>query len=409
MEKILSGVRVLDFTDALAGPYCTRHLADCGCDVISLERPEGKIIRQLPYLFKGQSADYVYNHCGKKSIGIDLKKDGAHDLIMKLARASDVVVENFRPGVMKSLGLAYEDFQKVNPSIIMCSISGWGQNGPYAEMMGADVATQAYSGLLYLSSGPGERPHFVPFAVSDYMAGITAFGAICAALYRRSVTGKGEYIDIALVDCIVATFSNQVAAHLSSNGQEEFRYMLGSFSPDISPCGAYRGRDGWIVIHCRSQVGWERLADVMSRRELASDPRFLTPERRIQNNAELTEIIDEWVQTFDTIDDAVAMLQSYRIMAAPVQSISRIIEEDPQFKARTMLKEIDHPVFGRIGVLNTPIRLKNSEASVDGLPPSLGEHNGYVLHDVLHLDKEEIVKLRKDGVVVEGKEREERE
>ena len=190
MDKVLSGVRVLDFTDRLAGPYCTRYLADCGCDVINVEPPDGANCRTMPYLFEGQSTDYMYNHCGKKSIAIDLKKEGAHALVMKLAKVSDVVVENFRPGVMARLGLDYNAFKKVNPSIIMCSISGWGQAGPYSELMGADVTTQAYSGIFDLT-GPADRPpRFVGIPIADILAGVNAFGAICAALYRRTRNGK---------------------------------------------------------------------------------------------------------------------------------------------------------------------------------------------------------------------------
>ncbi|MBN2058846.1 MAG: CoA transferase, partial [Deltaproteobacteria bacterium] len=166
MDKVLDGVRVLDFTDRLAGPYCTRYLADCGCEVINVEPLDGANCRTMPYLFDGQSTDYMYNHCGKKSIAVDLKNDSAHDLMMELAKVSDLVVENFRPGVMADLGLDYNAFKKANPSIIMCSISGWGQTGPYSELMGADITTQAYGGILDLTGPPDQRPCFVGIPIT---------------------------------------------------------------------------------------------------------------------------------------------------------------------------------------------------------------------------------------------------
>ena len=147
MDKLLDGIRVLDFTDALVGPYCTRYLADCGCEVINLEKPEGKVARFLPYLHKGLAAEFIINHCGKKSVAIDLKADGARELVLDLVKTSDVVVENFRPGVMAKLGLDYDTLKEANPAIIMCSISGWGQTGPYAELMGVDVIVQALRGI----------------------------------------------------------------------------------------------------------------------------------------------------------------------------------------------------------------------------------------------------------------------
>lgn len=399
MDKVLSGVRVLDFTDRLAGPFCTRYLADCGCDVINVEQPGGANARTMPYLFDGQSTDYMYNHCGKKSIVIDLKNDGAHNLVMKLAEVSDVVVENFRPGVMKGFGLDYNAFKEVNPSIIMCSISGWGQAGPYSELMGADITTQAYSGILDLTGPPDRRPCFVGIPIADMLAGVNAFGAICAALYRRARTGIGDYIDIALVDCIFATLRNEVGIHVLTNGKERPK-RRGSFHTNLSPYGVYKGRDGYMVLSCYTPIGFERLSGLIGKPELVIDPRFDTMEKRVKNNRELTKLIEAWLKKFEKVGDAVAFLQSYRIMAAPVLSVTQIIEEDPQIKVREMLKEIEHRTLGPVKFLNTPLRFRNSEASVDGPPPAfVGEHTDSILSGILKLDDEEIKELRAKGIV----------
>jgi crotonobetainyl-CoA:carnitine CoA-transferase CaiB-like acyl-CoA transferase len=403
MDRILSGVRVLDFTDAMAGPYCTTQLANCGCEVINLERPGGKVIRSVPPFHEGYSIDFMYNHCGKKSIAIDLKAVGARDLVLKMAGVSDVVVENFRPGVMASFGLDYAAFQEANPSIIMCSISAWGQTGPYAELMGVDAITQAQSGVVHMSSEPGERPHFVGFPVTDILAGVTAFGAICAALYRRTRTGQGEYIDIAMYECLIAALYNSVGTHILSEGERDYRYM-GSFSPDFSPCGAYKGRDGYLAIFGRTDVAWERITELMGRPELAQDPRFNTMAKRVKRNEEVTDLIERWLQEFEKVSDAALLLQSVRVMAGPVLSIGQVIDNDPHWKAREMLKEIEHPALGPVKFLNTPLRFRNSRANVEGPPPVVvGEHTNYILRDVLKLTDEKVAKLLKDGVVFEAK------
>lgn len=399
MDKVLSGVRVLDFTDRLAGPYCTRYLADCGCEVLNVEQPGGANCRTMPYLFDGQSTDYMYNHCGKKSIVIDLKNDGGRDLVMKLAKVSDVVVENFRPGVMKRLGVDYNALIEANPSVIMCSISGWGQSGPYSELMGADITTQAYSGILDLTGDPERRPCFVGIPIADILGGVTAFGAICAALYRRERTRVGDYIDIALVDCVFAALRNEVGLHVLTNGKQKVN-RRGSFHSNLSPYGVYKGRDGYMVLSCYRPVGFERLAELMGHPDLPRDPRFDTMEKRVKNNRELTKLIEAWLKKFKKVGDAVAFLQSYRIMAAPVLSVTEIIEEDPQVKAREMLKEIEHRTLGPVKFLNTPLRFRNSDASVDEPPPAfIGEHTDEILSSLLKLGDEEIRQLRARGIV----------
>jgi crotonobetainyl-CoA:carnitine CoA-transferase CaiB-like acyl-CoA transferase len=399
MEKVLKGVRVLDFTDRLAGPYCTRYLTDCGCEVINVEQPGGANCRTMPYQFDGQSTDYMYNHCGKKSMVIDLKSDEGRALALKLAVVSDVVVENFRPGVMKRLGLDYTAFREVNPAIIMCSISGWGQSGPYAELMGADITTQAYSGILDLTGPPDRRPCFVGIPITDILAGLNAFGAICAALYRAARTGVGDFIDVALVDCVVATLRNEIGLHILSRGKEEM-LRRGSFHSNLSPYGVYKGRDGYLVLSCYRPVGFQRLAELMGKPDLPTDPRFDTMENRVKHNRELTRLIEAWLKTFKKVGDAVAFLQSYRIMAAPVLTVTQIIDEDPQIKVRQMLKEIEHRTLGPVKFLNTPLRFLNSDASVDGPPPAfIGEHTDEILGGLLKLGDDAIRELKDRGIV----------
>jgi crotonobetainyl-CoA:carnitine CoA-transferase CaiB-like acyl-CoA transferase len=405
MEKILSGVRVLDFTDALAGPYCTRYLADCGAEVLNIEKPGGKVARGIPYVHKGVSVDYIYNHCGKKSVGIDMKKKGARELILQLAKTADVVVENFRPGVMAEFSLTYADFETVNPSVIMCSISGWGQEGPYAERMGADLSIQAISGILNLTGDPGKRPALVGFPVTDILAGLNAFGAICAALFRRAKTGQGEYIDIGMADCAIACLHQAVGVHTLTQGAAKVQ-RAGSFNNDMPSWGVFKGTDGYIVISAATKIGWDRLCDLMGKPELAQDPRFSTREARLKHNDDVVKVIEEWLATFDKVAEVATLLQTYRIQAAPVLSVADIIDEDPQFKVRGMLKEIEHPILGKMQFLNSPLKFSNAKASVDEPPSAVaGEHTDQVLHGLLNLSDDEIALLRKEGIIFSGQEK----
>jgi CoA:oxalate CoA-transferase len=398
MKKVLDGVRVLDFTDALAGPFCTKYLADCGCEVISIEKPGGKMNRSLPFFFKGQGVEYIFIHCGKKSIVVDLKNKKSHDLIMKLAEVCDVVVENYRPGVMKSLGLDYESFKERNPSIIMCSISGWGQSGTKSELMAADISVQAQSGFLDLTGEPDGAPSLVGFPVSDFLAGLNAFGAICAALYNRLLTRQGEYIDIAMLDCAIATLHQAVGVHLLTEGKQE-NHRVGRFNADLSPHGIYKGRDGYIAISARTEEGWQKLVNIMGKPELISDPRFDSQEKRVKNNKEVTQVIEEWLASYEQVSDVALLLQSYRILAAPVLTVGQTID-DPHFAIRDMLTEIDHPVIGKMKVLNSPLKFTNSAACVDKPPPEVaGKDTDYVLRYLLQMNDDEIKELIDTGVV----------
>ena len=399
MNKILGGVRVLDFTDAVAGPFCTRYMADCGAEVITIERPGGKAARGVPYFFKGESLQFIYNHCGKKSIGLDLKKEDSKELVFKLAKKCDVVIENLRPGVMGELGLDYAAFQAVNPSIIMCSISGWGQSGPNAEQMGADLSIQATSGILDLTGEPDKRPVLVGFAVTDLLAGLNAFGAICAALVHRGKTGKGDYIDIAMNDCAVACLHEAFGIHTLTQGKEAMK-RVGSFNNYMPSWGVFKGTDGYIVISAATKIGWDRLTELMDKPELAEDPRFDTREERVKNNEEVVKIVEEWLETFEKVSDVAALLQSYRIQAAPVQTMAQIVDEDPQFATRDMIREIQHPVLGKTKFLNTPLKFKYGDAFINGFfPATPGQDTDEILKSLLDMSDGELEALKQAGVV----------
>jgi CoA:oxalate CoA-transferase len=403
LEKVLQGIKVLDFTWALAGPWATRLLADCGARVIKVEPLGGVINRTFPPIKQGQSAWFMYTNWGKKSICIDLKQDEGKELALELGKVSDVVVENFRPGVMKELGLDYTAFQKVNPAIIMCSISGFGQYGPLSQQMCADTSAQAYSGLLDLTGEPDQTPVFFGTSIGDTSAGTYSFGAICAALYKRTLTGEGAYIDIALVDCLFSQHEFAVGYEVLTNGQQHSR-RAGHHHQALSPLGVHKGRDGYIIINCFRDEGWSRLAEIMGKPELAKDPRFDTGEHRAKNRKEITIEIEEWLQNFESVKDVAALLQSYRILATPVMTVQELME-DPQIQAREMLVEFSHPILGRIKALNSPFRFTPPAACINGLPPiTAGQHTVEILSNVLNFNSEKI-KYLLERKIVSGEDR----
>jgi CoA:oxalate CoA-transferase len=402
MDKILSGVKVLDFTDALAGPHCTRYLADCGAEVINIEKPGGKVIRGIPPFYKGVSSDFIYNFCGKKSVGIDMKKKGSRELILRLAKTCDVVVENSRPGVMKEFQLTYEDFKTVNSSIIMCSISGWGQYGPRAEQMAADLSIQSVSGILNLTGEPDRRPVLVGFPVTDILAAINAFGAICAALYRRAISGVGDYIDIAMADCAINCLHQAVGSHTLTEGKVELK-RTGAFASNMPSWGIFKGKDGYVAISAATKVAWDRLTELMGKPELATDPRFEDRNERLKNKDLVIQITEEWLQTFEHVSDVASLLQSYRIQSAPVLSVRKLIDEDEQFKVRGMLKELEHPILGKVKFLTSPLRFTNHSATAD-IPPTVtpGENTSEVLKGLLNMQDDELDSLKKEGIIFDG-------
>jgi len=392
-KMLLTGVKVLDFTQALAGPFCTRLLHDLGAEVIKVEAPGlGDGARYAPFVKKGYSGYFMQNNCGKKSLSLNLKHPEGVRIAEELVKLCDVVVENFRPKTMDRLGLGYEDLKEINPKIIMCSISGFGQYGPWADRPGYAATAHALSGLMWVT-GKNEDPDHPPMApgaaFGDTGASLHAATAICAALFARDRTSEGEYIDVSLLDCLFDQLDSAVEIHVLSEGRDSHAML--------SPI--YRGRDGWatIALGARDSM-WQGLTKAMDRPDLYKDPRFHPLENRVRNRALVDEVLNEWLNTFEHISDALEKLEEAGIPSAPILSIPEALEH-PQIKARQMMKEIDHPVLGRVPVINSPFRLKNRSAGLKGLPPELGQHNQEVLSEYLGYSKEMIGELEKEGVI----------
>jgi len=396
-NRLLSGVKVLDFSQALAGPFCTRILKDLGAEVIKVEAPGvGDGARNVPFVKKGYSGYFMQQNCGKKSISLNLKHSEGVKIAKELAKSCDVVVENFRPGVMKRFGLDYENLKMINPAIIMCSISGYGQYGPWRSRPGYAAAAHALSGLMWVT-GKNKDPDHPPMtpgaAFGDTGASLHASTAICAALFARDRTGEGEYIDVSLLDCLFDQQDSSIETYVMSEGK--------SFNALLSPI--FEGADGWATIAVGSaDRQWQRMTEAMERPDLLKDSRFHPTEKRMNNRALLDEVISDWLKSFERIDDALEKLETAGIVSARVLPIPEAIEH-PQIKAREMMVEIDHPILGKVPVVNTPFRLKNRKAGLEGLPPELGEHNEEVLSEYLGYSREMIAKLGKEGVIYKNK------
>lgn len=392
-KQLLTGIKVLDLTTALAGPFCTRLLHDLGADVIKIEAPPlGDLSRHLPYLKKGYSGYFMQQNCGKMSLCLNLKSEKGKEIFEKLITLSDVCVENFTPGVMQKLGLDYDRLRKINPRLIMCSISGFGQYGPWASRRGLAATAHAVSGVMWVTGknmNPADPPCPPGAAFGDTGASLHALGAICAALYWREKIGKGEYIDISLLDALFDQQDSAIEKYVLSDGNDTKALL--------SP--VYEGRDGYATIAVNpTDRDWQRLIKAIDRPELLEDEWLSEAKNRWENPDIIIEIVGEWLQSFDHIDDALAILDEVGIVNARILSPGEAIDH-PQIKAREMMVEIDHPVLGKIPMVNSPFRLRYTRAGLRGLPPELGEHNEKILSELLGYSFEDILKLEKDEII----------
>lgn len=398
-ERNLTGLRVLDFTRVLAGPYLNQMLRDLGAEVIKVEKiGKGADERGLPpFGPSGQSGYFMSYNRGKKSIAMDLKSPKAIELIMELAKTVDVVTENFKPGVMASLGLSYEDFKKVNPRIVMCSISLFGQTGPGSDMPGYDINAQSMSGFLWMTGDPDRMPMRCGTSIGDTNAATHALAAILAAVYRRERTGTGQYIDIALRDCLSAVMEVAVPRVTMSNNADK-PHRSGTHHETMAPYGVFEAAEGgYIAIGCLNDAIWARLAKVIGRPDMAEDPRFLGSETRRKNLDEVVAAIEAYTKSQPTVAAAAEAFAKARVPATPVLDIAGVVA-DPGLNAREFFVEINDPLHGKAKLAGIPMRFSDTTVVNPAPPPLLGEHTDEVLSSI-GLDAGRIKALRDEGVV----------
>ncbi len=396
---LLSGVKVLDFTHVLAGPMCTRILSDLGAEVIKLESaPSGDMARSMFHIEHEQSAMFQYTCAGKKSLCVDLKKPDGLRLAKELVAKVDVAVENFAPGVMKKLGLDYAVLKELNPKLVMASISGFGQTGPWSDRTSFDIIGQAMSGVMHMTGEPDGPPQYVGNYIGDPNAGVHAALAICASLFYRDRTGKGQYIDIAQTDSLLYLDVVNVPYHALSHGQHNPK-RFGAYHYAVAPLGVFKGTGGYVVLQALEHQ-WPNFAKAIGRLDLITHPDFATNAKRLEHVKELAAIIETWLQSFSNTTAALDALAQWRIPCAPVLDMAGAISH-PQTVARGMIGEVQHPLLGSIPVVNTPFALSEARRQLQGPAPQLGQHNGEVLTRVLGYSTREVEQLTQIGVIAE--------
>ena len=374
--KALEGLKVLDLTRALAGPYCTLMLGDQGADVIKIEIPgSGDDTRHWgPPFVEGESAYFLSINRNKRSLTLNFKEDEAREIFLKLSADADVIVENFTPGVMERFGLGYDAIKAVNPGIIYASISGFGQDGPYHRLPAYDQIMQGISGLMSLTGEPEGDPQKVGIAVSDIGAGMWAAFAVMAAAHHRARDGEGQYIDVSMLDGQVAWLTYQ-AAYLFATGQPPRR--LGAAHPNLCPYQAFMCQDGkYINIAVGSERIWERFCDGMQLEGLGS-PDYATNGDRVTNRSALVPYLQQVFLT-RPVAEWVESLQKFSVPCGPINDLADVFA-DPQIEARDMLQEMMHPTVGKIKQTGIPVKFSRTPGGLDRPPPLLGEHNGEIL------------------------------
>jgi formyl-CoA transferase len=370
MQAVLSDVVVVDLSRVLAGPYCTMMLGDLGATVIKVEQPgRGDDTRQFgpPYI-AGESAYYLGLNRNKYSILLDFSTPEGKQRLLELIRTATVLVENFRPGTLQRQGLDYETLKAINPGLIYCSISGYGQTGPYASRPGYDFVAQAESGVMAVTGEIDGDPQRVGSPVGDVSAGMFACTAILAALRVRDRTGQGQHIDIALIETTMSLLSN-VASNYLISGEEAPRF--GNGHPNIVPYQAFHTRDGHVVVSCGNDRLYQSLCRLLGREDLASDPRFATNPQRVRNRNELVPVLQEAFLA-RTTDEWLPELRAVGIPCGPINSVSQIFN-DPHIQARGYVWECDHPTAGKIKLAGSPMHFSETPTRLYKAPPLLGE------------------------------------
>lgn len=394
-EAPLAGIRVLDLTRVLAGPYCSLLLSQLGAEVIKIEEPSGDHTRTLPPFRDGSSVYFYSLNYNKKSVVLDLKAPEGRDVFMQLAERSDVVLENFRPGVMSRLGIGHEDLAARNPRIVTCSISGFGQDTTWRNRSAYDLTIQALGGLMSITGEPGRPPARCGYAIGDLAGGVFATIAILAALQARTQSGQGQAIDLSLLDVQMALMTYFASGYLVTGEQPP---PMGSGHPSAAPYRAFWGSDRRpFVVAVFSEGFWGNLCETIGRPELRDDPRFRTNRERLENRAELEAMLDQifasaerstWIERLDQGD----------VPCAPVHSLGEAIECPPLVE-REMIQSYHDPGIGEVKVTGNPFRFSAHPRSTPVPAPRLGEHTREVLQSILSLEPQTLAQLEARGVI----------
>jgi crotonobetainyl-CoA:carnitine CoA-transferase CaiB-like acyl-CoA transferase len=378
MMQPLQGIRVLDLSRVLAGPYCTMVLGDLGADVIKVELPEGDETRGWgPPFANGESAYYLCVNRNKRDIVINLKTDEGKKVLRDLAMQSDVLVENFRPGTLEKFGLGYETLHVLHPKLIYCSITGFGQTGTMKDKPGYDFMIQALGGLMSITGEPGGEPMKTGVAVVDLFAGQNAIIAILAALQARTLTGRGQHLDIALFDSQLGWLAN-VASNFLISGKLPKRH--GNAHPNIVPYQSFQAGDGWFAIAVGNDRQFERLCKTLDRPDLAVDEKFVTNAGRVQNREELIPLLASIFKT-RAVSDWLKKLEEAEIPCGPINNFEQVFSM-PNVREREMVVTMKHPTIGELPLVGSPLKMSDTPVEYRLPPPLMGEHTNEILKEL---------------------------
>ncbi len=396
-HALLEGVRVLDLSRVLAGPYCTMMLGDLGADIIKIEAPGlGDDTRHWgpPFAQSGESAYFLCVNRNKRSLTLNLKSERGLQILRELIRQSDILLENFRVGTLEKWGLSYDALQEIHPGLIYCTITGYGYTGPYRHLPGYDFIIQAQGGVMSITGPEQGEPYKVGVAIADITAGLFACNAILAALFDHQRSGRGQRIDISLLDAQLAWLANVGSNYLVS-GEKPRRY--GNAHPNIVPYQTFKARDGYFALAIGNDSQWRQFCQKAGRVEWAEDPRFITNADRVRNRGDLIPLLaDLFAQS--EIENWIPILGSIGIPCGPINSIDQVMN-DPQVLARDMVIEVEHPTAGSIKMVASPLKIPTAPPVVRLAPPMLGEHSSQILHELLGMDENSVAELRQAGVV----------
>ncbi len=397
MAGPLDGIRVLDLTQVLFGPFATMLLSDLGAEVIKIERPGvGDIARGNGPVVRGMSTYFLSLNRGKKSVTLDLSSEQGAETLLGLAKKADILVENFKPGTMEKFGLGYERVREHNPAIIYVSGSGFGQYGPYAGKPAFDIIVQAMGGVMSITGEEGGPPVRPGVSYGDIAAGMFLCIAALAALQERHKSGEGQYVDISMLDCQVTAQENAFTRYLNTG---EIPRAIGTRHPVIAPFQAFKTKDGYIAVALRGGYNdqWPLFCAAIDRVDIIDDPRFEDGWARIQNYTALEPILTEVMKT-RTTREWIEELEKVGIPCGPVNNIAQAAA-DPQVKARDMIIEVKHPEAGDFRVVNTPFKFSRSSYKVEKASPDLGQHTREVLQGLLGMTDKEVNELKDSGVI----------
>ena len=396
MPAALEGITVLDLTRTLAGPFCTMQLADMGAEVIKVEEPtRGDESRHWAPFWNGISCYYLAANRNKRSIGLNLKRPEAVDVVKRIAERADVLIESYRAGAVDALGLSYEDVKALNPGIIYCSVSGYGRTGPAQDKPGYDLMLQAYGGVMSVTGEPGRQPVRIGYSLVDITCGWIAYAGIMTALFQRGRTGRGQRVEASLLEGQMAASSFHTISYLATGQTPE---PLGTAHPALAPYQMFATSDGYFILGVANDGLWERFCNATRRPDLLGDPRFKTNPLRVEHRDELIAILSGMFAERAS-SEWMTLLDEAGVPNSPINDIPTLVD-DPQVQAREMVIPAPHPEIPDLRMPGSPIRMADSPATVRYHPPRLGEHTDEVLGE-LGYTAEDVARLREVGALGE--------